>query len=162
MECHWATSLAFKSILIYALLLFPLSLCVPRLAHCRCPYALPLSKTVHTTSYSSLLYHNAHDTVQRHEKMERWTLNSITHVLQRCWFPGELSPALCPNPFSTWKADKCASGTSSLAFCLLADGIYHCFYLTWEIVCCKVRQIYNREVNSRSITAVVNISRNCL
>lgn len=94
-------------------------------------------------------------------KMERWTWNSITHVLQRCWFPGELGPALCPNPFSTWKVDKCVSGTSPLVF--LPLGRCHLPYsccLTWEIVCCKVRQIYYyREVKQSDMTVVVNMNR---
>ena len=54
-ERHWAKSLAFKSILIYALLLSPLSLCVPRLGHFRCPFALPFSRIAHTNPNSSLL-----------------------------------------------------------------------------------------------------------
>lgn len=93
--------------------------------------------------------------------MERWTPNSITHVLQRCWFPGELSPALCPNPFSTWKADKCVSGTSPLVFCLQADATYCSCCLTLQHAISQVRQIDNyTEVKSSAMTAVVYTSRN--
>lgn len=54
-EHHWAKLLAFKSLLTYALLFSPLSLCVPRLGHHCCPSALPLSRIVHKTLNSSTL-----------------------------------------------------------------------------------------------------------
>lgn len=126
------THLLFKSLLIYALLFSQLSLYVPGLdVFCRAR-VLVFSRIVHTTSNSSR--HNSHNTVQRQERKERWTQNSITHVLQRCWFPGELSPALCPNPFSTWKVDKCVLVTSPLVFCLQADP---------QLTCCRGREIYD-------------------
>lgn len=104
--------LLLRSLLIYALI-FPLPVVIVHPCTFPCgPCALPFRTTVHPVAVSLPLSHNAPNTVQKHSKMECWTRNSITHVLQRCWFLGELSLALCPNPFLTWKANICVSGTS--------------------------------------------------
>lgn len=91
--------------------------------------------------------------------MERWTRNSITHVLQRCWFPGELSPVLCPNPFSTCKGDKCVSGTSPSVFWTGAVATYCSYRLTSEIACRNAKQIHNNTgVMLCAVTVVVNVN----
>lgn len=135
--------------------------------HCSCgslgpavPLHYPaagLSKNPPTAHYLSTMLPAEH---KDSRKIELWTQNSITHVLQRCWFPGELSPALCPNPSWTWKADKYVSGTSPLLFSHRLDAPPS-RAAAWpeRLHAAKSDKLITTEVQPTATTAVVNISR---
>lgn len=96
---RWAKSPLFKSVLIYALVFPPLSLCVLGLGHSCCPFALSHSRIVHTIHppQNPLCFpHNAHDTVERQQENRalntEFNYSRPSEMLVSRWIrPGSLS-----------------------------------------------------------------------
>lgn len=160
-ELLWAKSLAVKSLLIYALLFPPLSLCVPKIR----PSLLSLCITLQQNCpHNSQFLSTSAQGLRYSTKMpENGALNSEfnysrpSEMLVSRWIkPGSLSKPI----FDLKGRQMCFR---NIAIGLLPPGRCHLPYiccLIWEIECRKVRHIYNyREVMPSAMTVVVNISR---
>lgn len=158
-ERHWAKSLAFKSILIYALLFSPLSLCVPRLGHFRCPFALPFSRIVHTNPNSSLL--SAQCSRYSTKTRENGVLNSEFNYSR----PSEMLVSRWIKPGSLSKPILDLKGRKKMCFRNISVGLFAFGQMPPTAAAVRPDRLhaaksYKCITTERLSNVVVNISRN--